>query len=118
MPLEALDSDDNSLALAFDRAWAAALLREAGERHLEAARARGQDAVRRHRLLRLRFADDLPIREIARRWDVEAAWLHGPFRQAREEFRRALEDVVREHQEGGPESVDRECSRLLEHSLR
>jgi RNA polymerase sigma-70 factor (ECF subfamily) len=99
----------------FDRAWAQALMRDAAELQLERARAKGPEAVRRHRLLALRYGENLPIREIAKRWEVDADLLHREYPKAREEFKRALMDVVRDLQGGGPEAVGEECARLLEH---
>lgn len=108
-------ADDDSLAKVFDRAWAAALLRDAADLQLARARDLGPEAVRRHRLLGLRYGEGLPIREIARRWGVDAAVLHREYPKARDEFKRALGDVVRELHGGGPRAVERECARLLLH---
>ena len=116
--LEVLASKDESLAKVFDRAWAATLLRDAAALQLERAREGGPEAIRRHRLLELRYGDGLPIREIAARWGVEADLLHRAYPRARDEFRRALLDVVREMQGGGPEGVEGECARLLAHFSR
>jgi RNA polymerase sigma factor (sigma-70 family) len=113
--LEALASKDESLAKVFDRAWASTLLSDAAALQLKRARQEGPDAVRRHRLLALRYGDSLPIREIAARWGVEADVLHRAYPKARDEFTRALMDVVREMHGGGPESVEGECVRLLAH---
>jgi RNA polymerase sigma factor (sigma-70 family) len=109
--LEALDSKEDSLARVFDRTWAQALMRDAAALQLKRAQAVGKDAVRRHRLLALRFGEGLPIRDIAKRWDVEAALLHREYAKAREEFRRALTDLVGDL-EGSAESVAGELSRL------
>jgi RNA polymerase sigma factor (sigma-70 family) len=103
-------SADESLARVFDRAWATALLRRAARRHEE--RATDDRARRRVELLRLRFADGMPIRDIATRWGVDPAWLHHEYAVAREEFREALLDVARE--EYGKDEVEAECARLLE----
>lgn len=113
--LETLASRDESLGNLFDRAWAAALLRDAAALQLERAHEQGPEAVRRHRLLALRYRDGLPIRDIARRWEMDAERLHREYPKAREEFRRALMDVVRDAQGGGPEDVEDECARLLAH---
>ena len=115
LDLEALEAKEESLAQVFDRAWAGSILTEAADLMLERAREKGSDAVRRHALLELRFGEGLPIREIAARWEVEAARLHHQFAQAREEFRRALMDVVRDLNGGGAEAVEVECRRLLGH---
>ena len=111
--LEAFASNDDSLAQVFDRAWAGTLLRDAAALQLDRARARGADAVRRHRLLVLRYGQDLPIRKIAERWGMDADVLHREYPKAREEFKRALMDVVRDLQGGGAEAVEGECARLL-----
>jgi RNA polymerase sigma factor (sigma-70 family) len=111
--LDAIAAKEDSCATAFDRAWAQALMRDAAELQLARARETGPDAVRRHRLLALRFGEGVPIREIARRWEVDADGLHREYPKAREEFRRALLDVVRELHGCGPEAVEKECTRLL-----
>ena len=113
--LQALASRDESLGRVFDRAWASALLRDAAALQLERAREKGPEAVRRHRLLQLRYGEGLPIRAIAARWEVDAERLHREYPKAREEFKRALMDVVRELQGGGAEGVEGECARLLGH---
>src|SRR5262249_29726394 len=63
--LDRLPADDPGLSRLFDRAWARALMREAGDLQAEQARAKGPAAVRRVELLRLRFQEGLPVREIA-----------------------------------------------------
>ena len=103
---------DDSPDEAFDRTWAGSLMELARERQQE--RARDDEAIRRVELLELRFEDALPIREIARRWAVEPAWLHHEYAKARREFKRALMGVVAEHQPGRDEEVEAECSRLLD----
>jgi DNA-directed RNA polymerase specialized sigma24 family protein len=105
-------ADDPSLSRVFDRAWAGSLLRRAGVVQSDHAR-NDPEARRRVELLHLRFRDGLPLREIAARWDVEPAWLHHQYATAREEFRRALLEVVRA--ECGAEGVEKRCSALLEH---
>lgn len=111
--LDALATRDDSSATVFDRAWARAVMREAAE--LQVLRARAQDAAaeRRAEILHLRFHEGLPIREIAKRWGVEAARLHHDYSRARAEFAAALCEVVGEHRVGSAEELDRECARLL-----
>ena len=104
---------DASLSRVFDRAWATALLREAADLHRDRAREAGHDAWRRFELLRLRFEDDLPIREIARRWGVDAAGVHHDYAAARDEFRAALTEVVATHHPGTKGEIDRRCESLL-----
>src|SRR5262245_56495382 len=113
LPAE-LPADDTGPAEAFDRAWAKALLREAARAQDEAARRSGPAAVRRVQLLRLRFGDGLPIREIAQRWGEDPAKLHHEYATAREEVRSALRAVVALHPPGIPASeLDRACGELL-----
>jgi RNA polymerase sigma-70 factor (ECF subfamily) len=111
--LDAIPDDHTSLSHVFDRAWARTILREAARRQEERARVAGERALRRVELLRLRFQEDLPIREIARRWEMDAAALHHEYARARDEFREALHEVVAFHQPGDPQEVEEECRKLL-----
>ena len=113
LDLEAIASHEDSCATAFDREWALALMRDAAELQLDRARELGPEAVRRHRLLALRYGENLPIREIAARWQIDASVLHREYPKAKDEFKRALMDVVRDLQ--GTHGVAEECSRLLGH---
>ena len=111
---------DPSASRVLDRAWALAILREAGL--VMAARAElsdaegsgGHGAVRRVELLELRFRDDLPIREIALRWSEDAALVHKEYARAREEFRSALLEVVGAHHPGSAADVERRSAEILE----
>ena len=112
--LEYVESDDSGPAEAFGRAWAEALLNEAAERHAENARQAGPAAEKRIELLRLRFREGLPIREIAKDWEVDAARLHREYAKARDEYSQALYDVVLfHHPEATSAEVQRECLDLL-----
>lgn len=97
----------------FDRGWARALVAEAAERQRAAARAAGAGAVRRVELLELRFSEGLPIREIARRWEVDAAEVHHAYGRARKEFREALRTVVAFHHPDSPAAAERELAQVL-----
>ena len=93
----ALYADDITVVLhATDRAalYAAAqsILDRAGERQRTWALKDGDAGQRRIDLLHLRFAEGLPVREIARRWDDDATRLHEELREVR------LHDLGR----GGP----------------
>jgi RNA polymerase sigma-70 factor (ECF subfamily) len=112
--MDRFPADDEGLSTIFDRAWATTLLEQAADRQAELAKEKGDDAVRRVELLELRFAEGLPIRDIARRWEVDAAHLHHEYARARDEFRSALREVVGFHHRGRPGDVERECSRLLD----
>jgi RNA polymerase sigma-70 factor (ECF subfamily) len=69
--------------------------------------------MRRVQILRLRFEEGRPIREIAARWDEDPARVHHEYARAREEFRAALAEVVGEHHPGPASAVEDECERLL-----
>jgi RNA polymerase sigma-70 factor (ECF subfamily) len=110
-----LPADDTGPAEAFDRAWARALLREAARVQDETAKQSGSAAVRRVHLLRLRFHERMPIRDIATHWGEDAAKLHHEYATAREEFHAALRTVVAFHYPGrSPGDVNRACERLLQ----
>jgi RNA polymerase sigma-70 factor (ECF subfamily) len=111
--LEAVADDDPSPSRAFDRAWALAIFREAGLWQEQKARRAGEAACRRVELLHLRFHENLPIREIARRWKTDAAVLHYEYAKARQEFKAALLDVVAFHHPGSAAEVEQECANLL-----
>jgi RNA polymerase sigma factor (sigma-70 family) len=106
-------ADETTLSRAFDCAWARARVREAAELHLERARKDGREAVRRVEILRLRFAEGLPIREIARRWALDADLLHREQTRARREFKQALIDVVQFQHPSSADDVQRECEEIL-----
>jgi RNA polymerase sigma-70 factor (ECF subfamily) len=108
-----LQASDDSLSRVFDRAWAESVMRQAAERQMERAAATGAEAVRRVELLRLRFQVGLPIREIAVRWNDDAAGLHREYAKARHEFRAALLDVLAFHHPGARDEVESECAELL-----
>ena len=111
--LDGVAADETSLSRVFDRAWARGLLREAARRHEERAAAQGEAARRRVELLRLRFHEGLPIREVARRWGAEPAALHHEYARARREFRAALLETVAFHHPGTPTELEQECANLL-----
>jgi len=107
-------ADDTGPAEAFDKAWARALLREAAAVQEKSAEQSGTAAVRRVQLLRMRFHDGLPIREIAKRWGLDPAKLHHDYATARDEFRAALKEVVAFHHPGAPPGeLDRLAAELL-----
>ncbi len=108
-------SDEETLSHAFDRAWALRVVRRAGELHARTAVAKGNDAARRVELLRLRFHEGLPIREIAHNWSEDAAKLHREYRKARQEFRAALRETVRFHApDAESAAIDRQCESILD----
>ena len=110
-----LAADETSLSRAFDKAWARSLLKEAARVQAEAAHATGERAVKRVELLRLRFQEGLPIRDIAARWNEDAAKLHHEFATARVEFRAALRNVVAFHMPAASQpQLETACRALLD----
>jgi RNA polymerase sigma-70 factor (ECF subfamily) len=111
--LEGVADEQGDLGRVFDRAWAQALLQEAAARQFEQAQACGAEAQQRVELLRLRFHEGLPIREIARRWQADPGVLHHQYARARKEFLAALREVMAFHQPGSPEEIEQGCAELL-----
>lgn len=108
---EPVDRSDDFSQLC-DREWARSLMREAGLLQKE----RAQDAAAQHRveLLRLRFAEGLPIRAIAAQWKSDVDAVHRSYSRAREEFRLCLRAVVARHAVRTEADLDAECRRLFE----
>jgi RNA polymerase sigma factor (sigma-70 family) len=98
-------------SVAFDRAWAMAVLARARDRQRRAAHQ--EDARRRVELLDLRFGDGLGIKEIAERWSLPADRVHALYRKARAEFKLALYDELSFHGHAEPAAVEQESLRLL-----
>lgn len=111
--VERTPADEPTLSRAFDREYARAIMVQARAEMARRAAA-DSDQHRRVELLRLRFEDDLPIREIAGRWGVEADRLHQEYAKAAREFRAALAEVVSATERCSPERLERECGRLLQ----
>lgn len=111
--MEVVAAREKAVSGIFEERWALAVLRQAVERHEEIARAQGADALGRVELLRLRFQEGLPIRQIAVRREVDPARLHKEYARARREFKTALLEVVARQHGGTPREVERECARLL-----
>ena len=107
------EAAEQRLSAIFDREWAQAVMREAADRQREAARTAGAEAQRRVELLRMRFYEGWPIREIARLWSVDAAQLHREYARARREFKAALAEVVAFHHPGSAAAIEGECGQLL-----
>jgi RNA polymerase sigma-70 factor (ECF subfamily) len=110
---ETAEAAERRLSRVFDREWARAVMREAAVRQREIAQAGGPDAQRRVELLRMRFYEGWPIREIARLWSADPADLHREYARARKEFKQALLEVVAFHHPGSNEAIERECAALL-----
>ena len=111
--LGGVPSDDSSLSRSFDREWARAVMKEAASLQAERARASGKNALVRMEILRLKFQEGLPIREIATKLALDATHVHRQYAVARREFREALFDTVKFHHPGTMAEIERECAELL-----
>lgn len=98
---------------AFDRAWARSLVREALARQADRAAASGQESVRRFEILRLRFQNNMPIRDIATLWDIDRDHLHHEYAKAREEFKAALREVLALEKPGSSDEIERLLSEVI-----
>ena len=84
---------------------------EAAERQAERGSEAGEAVLRRVELLRLRFHEGLPIREIRRRWGSDPDAVHRDYARARREFQMALAEVVARHHPGStPVEIEHECA--------
>lgn len=111
--LAQLQSEEESQSRLFDRTWAQSVMAEAAALQAKRADLKGPEAVQRVELLKLRFEENLPIREIALKWNIPAPQLHHIYALARKEFKTALLDVVAFHYPASEEEVENEASRLL-----
>ena len=109
-----IECREATLSHAFDRAWAREILRQAAADQADRAERAGEAARKRVELLRLRFHEGLPIREIANRWGVESTLLYREYAAARQEFKAVLFDVVSFYHPGSRAEVEQECTRLLD----
>jgi RNA polymerase sigma-70 factor (ECF subfamily) len=111
--LPEIASDDASQSRLFDKTWAQAIMAEAARLQRTRAEQHGPEAVRRVELLRLRFEENLPIRDIAALWEADPAAVHKSYALARKEFRSALLEVIAFHHQGTAVELEAEASSLL-----
>jgi RNA polymerase sigma factor (sigma-70 family) len=111
---ESHEARETRLSVAFDRAFAQQVMREASELQRTQAAAAGGVKVRRVELLELRFQRGLTIPQIAEQWGEDAARLHHLYADARDDFRDALREVVKRRNGGGDAALERECDWMLE----
>jgi RNA polymerase sigma-70 factor (ECF subfamily) len=109
------EAEEASQSRVFDRAWAQAIFRQAGELQRERAEAADASARNRVRILELRHQENMPIREIAMRWGQEAAVLHKEYAKARVEFKTALLNVLSFHYPGLTDAeLQEKCLQLID----
>jgi RNA polymerase sigma factor (sigma-70 family) len=111
--LDDVTAEDESASRSFDRAWARGVMRQAREFMHSRALAAGERDRQRVEILRLRFEEGLPIRDVARLLGLEAAYAHHEYAIARKEFRAALAEAVALYLPGSRERIDHECELLL-----
>jgi len=111
--LEDVEAQDARLSTVFDRSFARQVMREARARFEERMQGGDEDSRFRLEILRLRFDEDLPVREIAQRGGREAARVHKEYARARREFREALFEVVGEQDPRRTDSEVEESARRL-----
>lgn len=113
LALAGVPTDDSSLSKAFDREWARSIMKEAACLQVERAEQKGAEAVLRVEILRLRFQEGLPIRQVAAKLNLDATHTHRQYAVARKEFREALFDTVQFHHPGSHAEIEQECADLL-----
>ena len=107
------ESDEPTLSAIFDRAWLDTVLRQS-VRLLERRSEQQPDARRRVEILRHRFGHEKPYKAIAAEVGIPEAEIYREATRARDEFKRALFDVIARDYGGSPGAIERECRELLE----
>lgn len=110
---ERLAANNEAVSRLFDREWAVALIKQAGELLEQKARMLDPPARKRVELLKLRFEDGLPIREIASKWGERPALVHESYRKVRREYHDCLREVVASNNPDAIGQCEQECERLL-----
>lgn len=108
-----LPDGERGASAILDRAWMRMLVRNAGERFLERCAGQGAAGGRRWEVLRLRFEEGLPVREIAARLRAPPDKVHQEYRRARRVFRSCLEEELAVHG-GSADGVRRLWRELLD----
>lgn len=112
--LDTIQAREPSQSMVFDREWARTLMRLAGDRMRARAEGGEPGARLRVELLRLRFTEGLPIREVATKWDMDPDAVHRAYGKARDEFQVCLRSVIAEHTVRSEEGLEAELARVLE----
>ena len=111
--LSGMQHDERTLSRAYDRAWAIRLVREAVRRNHARAEHAGPDVRSRVEMLRLRFDQGLPIRELAPRLGMDPVRAHRQYARARREFRNVLLEVACDWLGCEVCDAEQECAELL-----
>ena len=105
--------EDADPAHKFDCTWAVTIVRNARRRVEERLGQGSPAAQRRVELLRLRYQEGLPVKEIAPQIGEDSRRVHHQLEEARRDFHRALREEVAFHLPGSAEEVEQECRLLL-----
>ena len=113
--LDQIANDEDRLSRVFDREWARAIVRQAGDLQSRRAEARGGNALQRLEVLRRRFDDGMSVPDIAAELGESPELIHKWYARGRADFRECLRDVVSRHMREpiDPDGVEEECRRLL-----
>ena len=101
---DTIDAENDSASKVFDRAWARSIVQEAVVLHYDRAQLLGERARLRVEILRLRFEEDMPIREIAKHLNVTPEVAHREYARGRQSYQKVLEEVAAAHY--GDSSID------------
>jgi RNA polymerase sigma factor (sigma-70 family) len=107
-------ADDTTLGSALDRSLAKAVMQGAFDLYDQRAADQDEDYGRRVELLRLRFYDGLPIRDIADRWQEPREKVHRTRVRALREFKDCLRELLGLQEGCAGETLDAELARLLD----
>lgn len=112
--MDHLQSPDAACSKAFDRAWAELIVREAYEAML-GDRGAGATAALRMKVLKLRYQEGLPPREIAERLGfADVREVYQMLDVSKAHYARALREVVsRYHPSSSADQLDDLCRQLL-----
>lgn len=110
---DVLSSPGDSLSQHFDRTWAHNLLRIALQVLVADAEREGADAVRGVEVLRLRFQEGIPIREIARQQGCDPKVLHRLFDRQKRRFELVLRSLLEPRPGATVDEIDEEVDFLL-----
>ena len=106
-------ADEATLSQVFDRAWALSIVQEAVFLYRQRAQGMGGRELQRVEILRLRFEDELPVREIATQLGLSPELVHKEYARARQGYRAVLEDVVAAHYPQSEDNLDERCREIM-----
>ncbi len=113
--LDTLVAKGDRLSVMFDRQWARAVVHEARRVQTEHAKSKGEPALRRLEMLRMRFEEDCMPRRIAEQMGLSADVVSQELLRAKNEFLAALAEVIAFHHPHASASwIEDEVKRILD----